>query len=219
MNQLSSNYYMTNLYQRLSPDVRGHCMRVSLITGLIAERLLQQHCAIPQRFGAETDDDIIGFAREAGSYHDIGKISVPAQLLKKQGPLTPAELAEIRRHTVYAEALMLPCIRELSLADQPYYRAILEVCVSHHERWDGRGYPGGRAGEEIPFFARVCAVADSFDAMVSKRNYSHAKTPAAAAEEIRLCSGTQFDPQAAAAFAAVLPQVIELLNDKGYRMP
>jgi putative two-component system response regulator len=215
LNQIGSNYYMMKLYQQLSPDIKGHSLRVSLIMGLIAEYMLKSQYPIPQRFGAESNSDIISFAREAGSYHDIGKIEVPAQLLKKHGELKSSELSEIRNHTIYAEKLMLPCIRELSLAEQPYFRAVLEVCVSHHERWDGKGYPYGKSGEAIPFFARVCSVADSFDAMVSKRYYSVPKTPAAAAEEIRRCSGSQFDPQAAAAFEAVLPQVMRLLKEKG----
>jgi HD-GYP domain-containing protein (c-di-GMP phosphodiesterase class II) len=214
MSQISSSYYLMKLYQQLSPEVKGHSLRVSLIMGLITEYMLNLQYPIPHQFGAKSDDEIISFSREAGSYHDIGKIEVPSQILKKSGELTEDEMEEIRKHTIYAERLMLPCIKELSTAEQPYFKSVLEVCVSHHERWDGYGYPYGKAGKDIPFFARVCAVADSFDAMVSRRYYSAPKTSVAAGEEILRCSGSQFDPQIVSAFEAVLPQVNRLLKYK-----
>lgn len=215
MYQPSSNYYMLQLYQRLSPNMRGHCLRVSLIMELLTAQLLKNGVGVPHRFGVETEDDVIRFAREAGFYHDIGKINVPVALLSKQGALTKDELAQLRRHTVYAKELMLPCIEQLSTAEQPYYHALLEVCVSHHERWDGTGYPAGLAGTDIPFFARICAVADSYDAMVNRHLYSKPKAPSAAAAEIVRCSGSQFDPQVAKAFSQVRQQVYELSGIRG----
>ena len=215
MIQSGSSFCFLQLYQRLPPDVKGHSLRVSLIMEMIVDELVKSGCDIPKRFGIETRDDMLHFAREAGFYHDIGKIKVPPALLTKQGDLTAAELREIRSHALYAEDLITPCAKELCTSDQSYYRAIIEICVSHHERWDGKGYPYGLAGENIPFFARVCSVADSYDAMVSKRFYSKAKSHAAAVEEIRSCSGSQFDPQAAEAFFQVRSEIHALLMQKG----
>jgi len=158
---------------------------------------------------------MLRFARESGFYHDIGKIMVPPLILKKQGRLTADELNEIHRHTVYAKELMMPCLGELSTSDRPYYLAVIEVCLSHHEHWDGTGYPCGLSGTDIPFFARVCTIADSYDAMVSRRLYSRAVTHTAAVDEIRRCGGTQFDPEIAKAFFRVCPDVHTLLMQKG----
>jgi HD-GYP domain-containing protein (c-di-GMP phosphodiesterase class II) len=216
MDQISSSFCLLQLYQRLPADVKGHSLRVSLVMEMITDEMLKESCGIPKRFGLETRDDMLRFAWEAGFYHDIGKIKVPQALLIKQGPLTDAELKKIRGHTLYAAELLEPCIKKLGVSEQPYYRAILEICVCHHERWDGGGYPRGLAGENIPLFARVCAVADSFDAMVSKRYYSKAKSHAAAAEEIARCSGSQFDPQVAEAFLRISPEVCTLLTRKGW---
>jgi HD-GYP domain-containing protein (c-di-GMP phosphodiesterase class II) len=157
MMQLNSSYNFLQLYQRLSPEVKGHSLRVSLIMEMIVNELLKTNCRIPKRFGIETHDEIRRFARESGFYHDIGKIKVPAQLLSKQGDLTAPELEEIRRHTLYASEVLEPFVKDLSITEQPYFSAIIEVCTLHHERWDGTGYPYALSGEDIPFFSRGCA--------------------------------------------------------------
>ena len=136
-------------------------------------------------------------ARDAGvSYgfllHDIGKIAIPDQILQKPGPLTPAERLRMETHTVVGER-MLGGVAML-------HGEGLQVVRSHHERWDGRGYPDGTAGEEIPLGARVFAVADTLDAMTSDRPYRRGRRWAAARSEILAQSGKQFDPQVVEAF-------------------
>jgi ribonuclease P protein subunit RPR2 len=124
--------------------------------------------------------------------HDVGKIGIPDRILQKPGPLTPPERRLMETHTVLGEQLL----RGVSLLQGRG----LAVVRSHHERWDGRGYPDGLAGDEIPVAARIFAVADALDAMTSDRPYRSALSWAAAGRELETQSGRQFDPQVVGAF-------------------
>jgi putative two-component system response regulator len=124
--------------------------------------------------------------------HDIGKIGIPDGILQKAGPLSPAERRRMQTHTVLGEQ-MLSGVAALEGEG-------LRVVRSHHERWDGRGYPDGRLRDEIPVGARVFAVADALDAMTSDRPYRRALPWRAAREAIVAQSGTQFDPDVVDAF-------------------
>jgi response regulator RpfG family c-di-GMP phosphodiesterase len=130
----------------------------------------------------------------AAKLHDIGKVGVPEAVLNKAGELTPQEAEQIRAHPAIGERILTPIIRD---------RAVLAGIRSHHERFDGRGYPDGLAGADIPFLARVVAVADCFDALTSSRAYRQALPPAVAVEVIRAGAGTQFDPAVVGAFLGV----------------
>lgn len=127
----------------------------------------------------------------AGLVHDVGKIGVPEHVLLKPGKLTDEEFAWIRRH---------PEMGHRILKDIPQLKDILPGVLYHHERWDGRGYPAGLAGEEIPFVARLIGLADSFDAMSSTRTYRCAMDRKSVLDEIRRCGGAQFDPELAPIF-------------------
>jgi hypothetical protein len=118
--------------------------------------------------------------------HDIGKIGVPDSILRKPGPLSRREQLTVRRHTLLGERL-------LALAPT-LPRLVHDVVAYHHERWDGRGYPYGLRGEEIPLAARIFAVADAYDALTNDRPYRAAVTVNEAVAELRACSGAQFDP-------------------------
>jgi putative two-component system response regulator len=124
--------------------------------------------------------------------HDVGKIGIPDQILQKPGPLTRAERRRMQTHTVLGEQ-MLGGVAVLQGAG-------LRIVRSHHERWDGKGYPDGLAGSEIPLGARIFAVADSLDAMTSNRPYRRALSWKAASAEIFAQSGKQFDPDVVEAF-------------------
>jgi response regulator RpfG family c-di-GMP phosphodiesterase len=126
--------------------------------------------------------------------HDVGKIGIPDHILHKPGPLTGAEWRLMQTHTVLGEQLL----RGVTFL----HRKGLEIVRSHHERWDGRGYPDGRKGDEIPTAARIFAVADALDAMTSERPYRPAMTWAAAAREIQAQAGGQFDPAVVEAFSS-----------------
>jgi HD-GYP domain-containing protein (c-di-GMP phosphodiesterase class II) len=123
--------------------------------------------------------------------HDIGKVGIPETILAKPGPLDANEWKLMREHPAIGARIIEP-IRFLAGA--------MEIVRSHHERWDGAGYPDGLAGEEIPLTARIFAVADSFDAMTSDRPYRRAMPLEVALDEIRAGAGAQFDPVAAERF-------------------
>lgn len=129
--------------------------------------------------------------QKAALLHDIGKLVIDLTSLHRIGKLTTEEIYLFRLHPVRG--------RELLEIDQSFH-PLLPLIYHHHERFDGRGYPDGLAGEEIPLGARLIAIADSFDAMVSHRVYRKALTPKLAIEEIHRCAGTQFDPNLAQLF-------------------
>ena len=131
----------------------------------------------------------------AAELHDVGKIAIPEQVLEKPGPLDVAEWKLLRQHTIIGERI---------LASAPALRPIATVVRASHERWDGAGYPDGLAGEDIPLAARIVAVCDAFDAMVTDRVYRRAHTLEDALEELRRCAGEQFDPSVVEAFCSVL---------------
>lgn len=135
-------------------------------------------------------DDVDAAIRIGGPLHDIGKLRISDEILGKPGPLDPRELAEIRRHPVTGAAMVAP-VQEL--------RAGVSCVLHHHERWDGEGYPHGLSGDDIPLEARIVAVADAWDAMVSDRPYRPALLHEAALAEVERCRGTQFDPEVAGA--------------------
>ena len=131
--------------------------------------------------------------RRAAPLHDIGKIGIPDNILLKPAALTAEEFDVIKTHTVIGN-------RILRQSHAPVLRMATEIALSHHERWDGGGYPMGLAAQEIPLAGRIVAVADTFDAMTHARPYKRASSVAEAIAEIRGCSATQFDPAVVAAF-------------------
>ena len=163
---------------------RGHGDRVSKGAVMIARQI-----------GMSADrTEAIGFA---GMLHDVGKLGVPTQVLQKTGTLTEDEFAAIQLHPMRG----LKIVQEIGFLNEA-----LTGIYHHHERIDGRGYPLGLAGHEIPEFARVIAVADAFDSMTSTRSYREAKSQEAAVAELRKGAGTQFDPLLVDAFIAALAQ-------------
>ncbi len=131
--------------------------------------------------------------------HDIGMIGVPSATLVKRGPLTRTDVDEIREHPWLGERIVAPVPGLNGLAR--------EVIASHHERWDGSGYPRGLRAHEIPVAARIFGIVDAFDAMTHDQPYRQALTAAAALGEIEATAGTLFDPELAAAFVALQPGV------------
>ncbi len=127
--------------------------------------------------------------------HDIGKIGISDAILHKPGPLNEEEWTMMRLHPMIGA-------RILGEVDG-YFQVLAQIVISHHERWDGHGYPRGLVGEEIPLAARILSVVDAYDAMTSRRPYKEPMSIAAAEAELRRCAGTQFDPAAVEAFLAV----------------
>ena len=131
----------------------------------------------------------------AAELHDIGKMAVPDEILAKPGPLDDREWSFIRQHTIVGERI---------LNAAPALRPIGALVRSHHERWDGRGYPDGLAADEIPLGARIVAACDAYDAMTSDRPYRPALPAAEAEAELRRGAGAQFDPGVVEAVLAAL---------------
>ena len=160
------------------PYTRGHSERVARMACKVG---LQLRC----------DDVQLSLLRLGGTLHDVGKLVVRDAILSKPGPLTADEIAEVQLHPE-AGARLVALDRTL--------RPVLPAVLYHHERWDGAGYPTGRASTQIPLEARILSVVDCYDAMTSNRPYRAALAPEQAIEEVDRCSGTQFDPDVAVAF-------------------
>jgi putative two-component system response regulator len=152
---------------------RHHAARVTEFTLKIARRM---------GFGDRELDDL----ELAALLHDVGKIGIPENILNKPGPLTTEEYKAIKDHPVFGEGILKPVV-ELT--------QISKIVRSHHEKYDGSGYPDGLKGLEIPLGARIMAVADTYDAITSKRPYRGEESHHFAIKEIIRCSGTQFDPE------------------------
>ena len=127
--------------------------------------------------------------------HDLGKIGIRDSILLNTGPLNPDEMTEMRRHPTLGA----------NIVDRiPYLTGMArDVVASHHEAWNGGGYPNGLRGEQIPLVARIFAVVDSFDAMTNDRPYRRARPTSEALAEIERCAGTQFDPEVVRAFVTL----------------
>jgi putative two-component system response regulator len=136
----------------------------------------------------------------AAALHDIGKIGVPDSILNKPGPLLPEERQRIQRHVEIGAAL-------LSGGTDPLMDMARKIVLTHHEAWDGSGYPSGLKGEDIPLEGRIAAVCDMFDALISARPYKEPWSVEMAAEEILRLKGTRFDPRIVEAFERALPKL------------
>ncbi len=176
------------------PYTRGHSDRVSEYSVLLGKKL-------------GLNDEDLKTLRIGGLFHDIGKIGVPDSILLKDSRLTDKEYSEIKNH---------PSIGAHILHNAVAFQDIIPIVKHHHERFDGNGYPGRLKGTDIPYFARIAAVADTFDAMTSKRTYRDAIPIEDVKLEIERCSGTQFDPDIARVFLDILnnsyDEILEIKN-------
>ena len=164
------------------PYTRGHSDRVSAYSVLIGKYL-------------NLSNEDLRTLEVGGLFHDIGKIGIPDSILLKESKLTDDEYSEIKNH---------PSIGAHILCNATIFQDIIPIVKHHHERYDGKGYPGKLKGEDIPYMARIAAVADTFDAMTSKRTYRDAMPLETVRAEIERCSGTQFDPEIAKVFLDIL---------------
>lgn len=164
------------------PYTKGHSDRVSKYSVMLGRKL-------------ELSEEEIHTLEIGGYFHDIGKIGIPDSILLKESKLDDEEYSQIMNH---------PSIGAHILGDVEMFKDLIPIVLHHHERYDGRGYPSKLAGEDIPLLARIAAIADSFDAMTSKRSYRNALPLDVVIAEIERCSGTQFDPKIAAVFLEML---------------
>jgi diguanylate cyclase (GGDEF)-like protein/putative nucleotidyltransferase with HDIG domain len=158
-------------------------------TGSHSERVAELSARVAMRLGLDAEQ--VELTRLAGSLHDLGKLAIPEEILRKPGDLTDSERLVLERHPQIGFRMLD------SLGVDP----VADIVFHHHERWDGAGYPNGLRGEDIPLGARIIFVADAYDAITSDRVYSPKRSSQAALTELERCAGTQFDPTIVAAFA------------------
>lgn len=169
---------------------RGHSDRVSAYCVIIGKKL-----------GLSNED--LEILKIGGLLHDIGKIGIPDKILLKEGKLTNEEYEEIKKH---------PHIGAHILENSGIFENVISIILHHHEKYDGTGYPDNLKGEEIPFFARIVAIADAFDAMTSKRIYRNSLSLDIVKQEFKKCSGTQFDPKLLTVFLDILNNDYEKIS-------
>ena len=173
------------------PYTRGHSDRVSEYSVLIGKKL-------------GLDEKTLHILKIGGLFHDIGKIGIPDSILLKESKLSDEEYSQIKNH---------PMIGVHMLGDAAIFTDILPIVKHHHERYDGRGYPSQLVGDDIPYVARIAAVADTFDAMTSKRSYRDSLPIDVDRAEIERCSGTQFDPNIAKVFLDIMNNDFDLIRE------
>lgn len=184
---------LINLVELKNPFLSGHSERVAEYATLLASEL------------GLSQGKVLGI-RLAGLLHDLGKLTLPDEILDKPSRLSDSEMSIVRKHPQGAADVLRPILQA---------GHIVEAVASHHERWDGNGYPARLSGTEIPFGGRILGVADAFDAMTSARPYRPPLTIAEALNEIQANSGTQFDPHVASAFIRLVRAGMRAGHGKG----
>lgn len=199
-------YGMANLIESRDSDTGEHAKRTSLYVELLGKAAKEAgyHKEI-------ITDGYIEILKKAAPMHDIGKIVVSDSILKKPGKLTEEEFKKIQNHTIAGEKI----IREVlsGIESEDYVKIAADIAVSHHERWDGNGYPYKLKGEEIPLEARIMAIADVFDALVSPRCYKDPFSTDEAFEIISLSRGTHFDPVLTDLFISKKDEVVKIFEN------
>jgi HD-GYP domain-containing protein (c-di-GMP phosphodiesterase class II) len=168
-----------------------------LYTRLHSERVVELACAVGARLGLSERD--LGILKIGATFHDIGKIGIPDQILLKPGRLDAPETAAMQRHAALGAEILLAI--ELEGAAE-----VARVIRHHHERFDGQGYPDGLAGEDIPLMSRIVGIADSYDAMALARAYHPTRTHGQVLELLREETGRKHDPRLMGVFLEVLAE-------------
>lgn len=192
---------MASLAEARDNETGRHVRRTQLYVDRLGRRLQQN-----PRFADRLTESELGRIVRAAPLHDIGKVGIPDRVLLKPGRLDPDEFALMKTHTTLGRDAIANAEKVL-----PFQSALLhcacEIALSHHEKWDGSGYPQGLKEEEIPLAARLMAVADVYDALISKRCYKDAMPHDEAMSVIAAGAGTHFDPDIAAAFLSIADEI------------
>ena len=184
---------MSSLVETRDPETGGHIKRTQNYIRLLAESLKKR-----PRFRAFLDDESIDLLCKSAPLHDIGKVGVSDRILLKPGKLTDQEFDEMKKHTVLGRDALLSA--EKKLGTKSFLRCAQEIAYTHHEKWDGSGYPEGLRGEQIPPAGRLMALADSYDALASPRVYKDPLSHEKAVQIITEEKGSYFDPEIVDAF-------------------
>ena len=165
--------------------------RKDAYTAAHADEVADLSVAVGRRLGLSDED--LRTLNYGGLLHDIGKIGIPSEIILKPAKLTDEEFEVIKQHTIIGADM---------LSRIPFFDEVVPLVRSAHERWDGRGYPDGLAGENIPLGARIICACDAYNAMITERPYKAAMPRGKAVSELARCRGTQFDPQVVEALLA-----------------
>ena len=202
-----------DILQRIWPGEAGQRIHAVLLDWCrdldLRDSYSGQHSTLSTEYGLmlarrmRLDSNSLAGLWVAGHVYDLGKIAVPAEVLRRNGPLTPAEMVMMRTHVTSGYGLLKdwPVLRS---SPRWLSRFVLEVVLHHHERWDGNGYPKGLMGEDIPVGARITSITDAFSAMILDSPYRQARALDAAVREVEAHAGTQFDPYIVPRFAALV---------------
>ena len=194
--QLSTIYALVKLTDRRDDVIGGHLERTQQICMKIAQQLGEH-----PRYSSLINADFIDNIFKASPLHDIGKVGISDQIYLKPGKLTPEEFDIMKKHTVIGAETLKTVLEKFP--GNHFIRLGINIALSHHEKWDGSGYPDSLSGEAIPISARIMAVADVFDALRSKRPYKKPFSHEESIQIIREGRGTHFDPAVADAFLKI----------------
>ncbi|HEU0120756.1 MAG TPA: CHASE2 domain-containing protein [Bryobacteraceae bacterium] len=186
---------MTAMAEAHDGETANHARRLQRYMGLLCRELADH-----PRFRQFLNPKMVELLIELTPVHDIGKVGVPDSILLKDGPLTAEEFGVIKQHVDHGRQILESAYKQSGLQNARLFLHACDIVTAHHERWDGSGYPLGLQGEQIPIPARLLAVADVYDALVSKRVYKEAMGHERACETIRAARGTHFDPDVVDAF-------------------
>jgi putative two-component system response regulator len=188
---------MAGLAETRDSETGNHIRRTQHYVKALAQQL-RSH----PRYGSQLDDRTIDLLFRSAPLHDIGKVGIPDRILLKPGRFTPEEFAIMQTHTTLGRDAIATAERQLGM-EVDFLRVAKEIAYSHQEKWDGSGYPQGLAGEAIPLSARLMALADVYDALISRRIYKQAMSQEDAVAIIEEGRGRHFDPDVVEAFRAV----------------
>lgn len=198
---------MANLIESRDGDTGEHVIRTSVYAEMLAKEARRQGI-----YADILTDEYIERLKKAAPLHDVGKICVPDSILMKPGKLTADEFESIKLHSIKGGEIIKECFENIE--DRKYVNMAIDVASYHHEKWDGSGYSVKLEGDAIPLSARIMAIADVFDALISKRCYKEAFPIDKAYEIIEESIGSHFDPQLGKVFLDMKPAIEEYLKDK-----
>ncbi len=210
MNQIQNSIIMgmANIIEYRDSDTGSHVKHTQTYVDFIVNKLYQDH-VFPELEDAEHRANIC----KAAVLHDIGKIKISDSILLKPGRFTDEEYEIMKQHTIYGSQIIKDVISDIE--DDSYIKTAIDIALHHHEFYDGKGYPMGLKGEEIPLSARIMAVADAFDALYEERCYKKPMRPINKIFEIlEEGKGTHFDAKVVDAFIELKPTIMEYLADQ-----